>query len=408
MRDTTKLGGPPSQEGEPPTSEKRRWRLRGQSVVEFALVLPVLLVLAIGVADFGQVFAAGITVEAAARDGAEAAAQEYLHNGPGYPAPRQLTSPAPIPGDPDYNGDPCTGGNMPPACGYYTALHDLAARTACRESRLLVNTTFSADTCPSTPASSQPKGCPARLNQGDPPMTDCGFPVIEVCVHDGVDPLCGGTAWGVPLPPDHQCSALEAPISNAMADVDPQNPQPNEVSRYVEVRMCYRFTSMAHLSLPWGWGLGLGDTYLQKTRVFTVGFYPPLPTPSPPPPPTPPPSQPAPTDTPSPTPTPTPGPSTPAPTPTPTPCAGPTASFTVSTSPPNGKAPQTATFSNLSTAPASCPITIYFWAFGDGTTSALQNPPQKVYSTAGTYTITLTVTNASGSNSTSKSITVKP
>src|SRR5437868_2771020 len=136
MRDTTKLGRPLSQEGERPTSEPdRRWRLRGQSVVEFALVLPVLLVLAIGVADFGQVFAAGITVEAAARNGAEAAAQEYLHNGPGYPQPRQQTDPrgAPVLGDSDYNGDPCTGGNVPPTCGYYNALHDLAARTACRE-----------------------------------------------------------------------------------------------------------------------------------------------------------------------------------------------------------------------------------------------------------------------------------
>ena len=38
---------------------------RGQSLVEFALVLPMLLVLLLGIADFGRVFQAGITTEAA-------------------------------------------------------------------------------------------------------------------------------------------------------------------------------------------------------------------------------------------------------------------------------------------------------------------------------------------------------
>src|SRR5690606_20209344 len=37
---------------------------RGQSLVEFALVLPMLLVLLLGIADFGRVFAAGILLEA--------------------------------------------------------------------------------------------------------------------------------------------------------------------------------------------------------------------------------------------------------------------------------------------------------------------------------------------------------
>ena len=60
-------------------SLERRWRLarRGQSLVEFALVLPMLLILLLGVADFGRVFQAGITLEAATRNAAEAAAQEY-------------------------------------------------------------------------------------------------------------------------------------------------------------------------------------------------------------------------------------------------------------------------------------------------------------------------------------------
>src|SRR5579859_5456577 len=50
----------------------------GQAMVEFILILPLLLVLLLGVVDFGRVFAAGISMEAAARNGAEAAAQEYV------------------------------------------------------------------------------------------------------------------------------------------------------------------------------------------------------------------------------------------------------------------------------------------------------------------------------------------
>ena len=53
---------------------QRKRSPRGQSLVEFALVLPMLLVLLLGIADFGRVFAAGIILEAASRNGAEAAA----------------------------------------------------------------------------------------------------------------------------------------------------------------------------------------------------------------------------------------------------------------------------------------------------------------------------------------------
>src|SRR5437868_15247511 len=59
---------------------------RGQSMVEFALVLPMLLILLMGVADFGRVFSAAITMEATTRNAAEAAGQEYvqiMRNKPG-------------------------------------------------------------------------------------------------------------------------------------------------------------------------------------------------------------------------------------------------------------------------------------------------------------------------------------
>jgi hypothetical protein len=49
--------------------------------------------------------------------------------------------------------------------------------------------------------------------------------------------------------------------------------------------------------------------------------------------------------------------------------------------------------------------TSWRWEFGDGQTSAAQNPTH-TYSTAGTYTVTLTATNAAGSATFSRSVTV--
>ena len=73
------------------------------------------------------------------------------------------------------------------------------------------------------------------------------------------------------------------------------------------------------------------------------------------------------------------------------------AQFTVAT---NG---QVATFTDTSTGSP----TVWAWNFGDGTTSAIENP-SKTYLTAGTYTVTLTVSNSAGtiSSTTSQSVTV--
>src|SRR4051812_28324770 len=61
-------------------------RERGQSLVEFPLVIPILLILFVGIADFGRVFNAGVVLEASTRDAAEHAAQLYLAAPPGDPA----------------------------------------------------------------------------------------------------------------------------------------------------------------------------------------------------------------------------------------------------------------------------------------------------------------------------------
>lgn len=284
---------------------------RGQSMVEFALVLPMLLVLLLGIADFGRVFTAGITVDAAARNAAEAVAQEYLRHPPG-----PMDQPAP-PGD----------------VAYYQPLHDLAARTACRESRLLPETTYDEATAQ----------CRWTAEDGTPAED---VPLIMTCIHDEQDPLCGQIAFGASVPPGGAdiCPGFRTSPTPAMEGA-------LEASRYVEVRICYRFSTIVNLEsidLPLGWGISVGDIYLEKDRTFVVGYYPPPPTPEPPPQLPPPPPTAVPTEEPTPTPTESPSESptstptdvatpdptqqppppepTPVPTPVPTPAPDPTPS----------------------------------------------------------------------------------
>ncbi len=196
------------------SSQPRPPHPRGQSLVEFSLILPLLLVLLLGVGDFGRVFAAGITIETAARNGAEAAALERLRSG------------APVtPGDPDY----------------YARLHQVAASVACNEARVLPNTTFSAGT----------STCPE-------------MPVIAVCVQDGNDPYCGDLAPGYTGTPPPECDGLSAAWDSGSGGT--------VGSHSVEVRTCYRFTTLFNLdlALPMNTGLSLGDVYLEKARVFVV------------------------------------------------------------------------------------------------------------------------------------------
>jgi len=49
----------------------RRHRPRGQSVVEFALVVPLLLLVLIAIADFGRFYTSAVAVESAAREAAD-------------------------------------------------------------------------------------------------------------------------------------------------------------------------------------------------------------------------------------------------------------------------------------------------------------------------------------------------
>jgi hypothetical protein len=151
------------------------------------------LVLLLGIVDLGRVFTSAITSEAAARNAAEAAAQEYL----------QLSQQ--------------TGGLTQPD---YQDLHDRALEVACREAERL----------------------PRRIldDQGN-----CTMPHIAVCVHDdaqGDINSCGQESVGAPA----ECTEMSNLWSAARSG--PLYGRP-----YVEVRFCYRFDPI--VVVPFGdWG----------------------------------------------------------------------------------------------------------------------------------------------------------
>ena len=195
---------------------------RGQSLVEFSLVLPMLLVLLFGLADFGRVFTAGIGVEAAARNAAEAAAQEYLQVVRNKSGGLDTTD--------------------------YQRIHQVAIETVCREAAVLPN---------------------HAVDGGGA----CTMPLAAVCVHDGNDLAGCGTEAD---PAVTGCSALNgAPAWNDdnMA-YDPLGAVPP--LPYIEVRVCYRFTTLFNLTdltLPFGWNLTLGEAWLERGREFAVANY---------------------------------------------------------------------------------------------------------------------------------------
>ncbi len=61
------------------TREHNRRHDRGAAAVEFALILPILIVLVLGIVEFGRVYNVQISVTNAAREGARSMA---IHNNP--------------------------------------------------------------------------------------------------------------------------------------------------------------------------------------------------------------------------------------------------------------------------------------------------------------------------------------
>ena len=201
---------------------------RGQSLVEFALVLPMLLVLLLGLADFGRVFHAGIVIEAAARDAAEVAAQEYL----------QLSRDTTTLSSADYD-----------------RIHDVALKRVCEEASRLPE--------------KQPVG-----------GSSCTMPATGVCIHDNPANLPGYAGCGpdgAPAPPN---CAIRDSGGVPVGGIHEPLPWPSlwTTGRLpsVEVRVCYQFKTLfnlENLELPFGNGLNVGSVWLQKDRVFTVADY---------------------------------------------------------------------------------------------------------------------------------------
>ena len=197
-------------------------RAAGQSMVEFTLILPILLLLLLTVADFGRFFAAGITVESIARTAAEYAAREYLR-------------------------ETVAVGGAPLDAAAYARVHAYAWQTVCDEAA----------------------GLPG-VATGDPDDPCSGIPTV-VCIHDLSDPGCGNSynaAGGIPP----EC------VSLGLADVPTSaNEGGSETSRYVEVRVCYRFSTLLPVDDIPSIGGPLsplaGAFYIERERAFTVVDY---------------------------------------------------------------------------------------------------------------------------------------
>ena len=185
---------------------------RGQSVTEFALVVPFLLIILLTVADFGRYFAVSLNVESIARTSAEVSAQEANF--------------------------------LSGASPNWVGIHDRAWQSVCNEAKGLANVTYNG------------------------PTTQCdGIPTL-VCVHDGLDPICS-TSYNAGGAVPAECSVITNPVSNAQTGG-------SELSKYVEVRVCYRFSTVFGFSIPFlGGSLDTlsGNFYVQKIRTFTVADY---------------------------------------------------------------------------------------------------------------------------------------
>ncbi len=194
---------------------------RGQALAEFTLVVPILLLLLLTAGDFGRFFAAGITVESITRTAAEYAAREYLR-------------------------EEAAAGGAPLSAAAYARVHAYAWETVCEEAAGLPGV--------------------ATGSHGD----ECsGIPTV-VCVHDLSDPDCANgynDAGGIP--PD--CASL-LPTNRPTSTIGG-----SEASRYVEVRVCYPFSTLLPVDGITSVGGPLaplsGSFYIERERAFVVVDY---------------------------------------------------------------------------------------------------------------------------------------
>ncbi len=318
---------------------------RGQSLVEFCLILPVFLLLAAGAIDLGRVFYSQITVNDAAREGA----LEASRNPASYLANTDCTA-----ANKTFNRVMCRALNE--ARGGFVTVSPTDVVRSC-----------STATCP-----------PATPALGDTVS-------IKVTGHFTlITPIIGAILGGQSLTFSSTASAqlFASPIDPPpAAPVANFTTSPSPPSGTAPLTVTFTDTTTGGPT-TWAWVFGDGQTSSAQNppahTYSTAGSYTAVLTASN-----------------------IGGSSThsqvitvqaaiPAP---------PVANFTAS--PQNGPAPLAVTFTDTTTgAPTS-----WAWSFGDGTTSTAQNPPLHTFVNTGNFTVTMTATNAGGSSTFTKTIT---
>ena len=361
-------------------------RRRGQSVVEFALILPVLLFTLLFAIDFGRLFFTYIQLTNAAREAvsygatqpmdeagmAAHATQEKNAQGQTGEGTWTLTSACATPGGAAIACASAAGGTGSGNTLTVTLSQPFSFMTP------FVNLFFGGPLDIDTSATSAVLVTAPGSGGGGP--GSCAAPTVATFVATSVD---------------------------LTVTVDPTGSEPTigicAISGYNwdfgdgEVAAGSTVPATHDYSLPGTYTITLEVTNqggsATHTETVTVPFVGPTPTP---------------TATPGPTPTPTPGPTptpTATPTPTPTPCATPSADFTWTT----GNPRRNVTFDSTdSTTPVGCPITNWLWDFGhDDEISNAPNPTHEFPSNNGTYTVTLKLTNSAGTTTLVKTVSLR-
>jgi len=323
----------------------RRKRSRGQALVEFALVLPVFMLLLLIAVDFGRLFFSNIEINNAAREGASYAAQ--------FPT--------------DATGIQTHVLQETNAQAQRGAGAVSAPTVTCKDS---TGTTIA---CSSSTGGTGP-GNTVTVSVTEPftfftPLMNGFFGGSFNMGASATAVVLGYAASSGATPPPGTCSPPTASFTvvvNALTiTTDPSASTPN--------------SGVCNISgYNWDWGDGNADvgtasatnhTYSANgtytvtltttnqggtttaTRSVTVGTV------------------------------------------TPPPCTVPVASFTYT------KSSKTYSFTDASSVadPVNCPITAWSWTFGDGTSSNAQNPTV-TYKSANTHTVTLIATNSAGAS----------
>jgi hypothetical protein len=369
----------------------RRWRLRGpvsprsrgQALVEFALVLPVLVLLLALAVDFGRVFFGWIALNNAARIGASFAAERPE----AWPADNALDTAAQASFRQAVANDLNTINCDPPGGGTDWVEADVPdpsfpdGQDVGDDAVLSLTCNFSLV----TPIASNLIGGTLEVD------TEATFAIHlgnrQALPTPAIFPTPTPTpALNTPTPAPTNCTVPQTVGGNRNAA---QNLW--DAAGFVAgnlVRNGNGNFTVAHQTLTAG-----SSVPCNATMTITEAGQP---TPSP---------TPVPTATPVPTPTPLATP-TPVPTPSPTPCPAPVASFTFSPAQPSRQT----TVQFTSTSTSGCAITTYAWNFGNGQTSSAQNPTQRFNfggtANSQTFTVSLTVTSAGGSSTSTQEITV--